>query len=77
MAGSTDDATAAAKKYNKQLANFDEINNLTTTQSSSSGSDASSGGGGGFDVGSYFDDTNTALDNFKFDFNTWLGEVNE
>lgn len=42
VAGSTDDATAAAKKYNKQLANFDEINNLTTTQSSSSGSDASS-----------------------------------
>lgn len=78
MADSTNDATAAAKKYNKQLAKFDEINNLNTQDSDSgSGSGLSNLGGGGFDVGSYFDDTNTAIDTFKFDFNSWLQEVND
>lgn len=78
MADSTNDATEAAKKYNKQLAKFDEINNLNTNESDSgSGSGLSNLGGGGFDVGSYFDDTNMTLENFDFDFNSWLQEVND
>lgn len=41
VSDSLDDATGKAKKLKKQLAGFDEINNLTTNQGSGSGSDSS------------------------------------
>lgn len=42
-----DDATGAAKKLNKQLASFDEMNVLKEQEASGGGSSAGGGGGGG------------------------------
>lgn len=47
-----DDATGSAKALKKQLAGFDEINNLTTNQGSGSGG-VSSGGFGDLDLPTY------------------------
>ena len=52
VADSLDDATGSAKALKKQLAGFDEINNLTTNQGSGSGS-AVAGGFGGLDLPTY------------------------
>jgi len=47
-ADSFDDAAKSAKKLNKQLAAFDEMNTLQEQSSSGSGSGGSGGGGGGY-----------------------------
>lgn len=52
VADSLDDATGSAKALKKQLAGFDEINNLTTNQGSGSGN-AVAGGFGGLDLPTY------------------------
>lgn len=52
VADSLDDATGSAKALKKQLAGFDEINNLTTNQGSGSGNVAA-GGFAGLDLPTY------------------------
>lgn len=53
LADSTDDATSSAKALKRQLAGFDELNNLTTPSSGGSGSGGASGAGFELDLPEY------------------------